>query len=962
MTRLRPSGILRVEELETRANPTTFTVNSAADTVLDDGQLTLREAMLSILRRDDLFNPAVHDAATNTSRISWVPVADGKQDTIEFSIPSENNAPVTITLGSKLPPFLNGITINGYTQPGATRNTAAYGSNAAIRVVLDGSQLPDGAATGFHLLPNNVNSANQPRPVRTGLITGLSLVGFGDAAINLSTSGRALRIDDIEHRESVQIAGNFIGLRPDGGTAASPKNGVGILSTASSQLVIGGTRPGDRNVISNSVTDGVLIENQLNPLVNDLDEPVPARYLDLSNNLIGTTASGTAAFPNGGSGVRVIGSAFLRIGGWQVAPGANTKQSATWSPFPGGGDVSPAPFGGLGIGNVISGNALNGIIVSTSGPGRTIVRSRSLPEREGFGITIHGNLVGIGADGTTALGNGVAGVFLDRSGEVDVQLNTISDNGTSGVLIARPAEPAGTGVHPDHNYVYDNLIGTDSKGVGGHGNGHSGVTLRGPTGQSEVYRNTIASNGDYGIVLQRAAGQPGATLLPERISLSDNTIGLEVDGVTRAPNGKGGIEINGARDIRTANNKMVANGGPGIRLWGDDTVNITIVGNTILENDAEGVLVGPGVRQVALGAPGAGNLVIGNGADGIRAEIAVQAGNAVGLTVAHNKIGGNIGNGLVLVSDEVLGTPTPDVGAVVSDNDVYGSGAAGILVAAGGSHQFANNTIHNNLGSGMRLDDGTRYNSITGGSVTGNGLAGLATTSFPGVGNKSQDTTYYNNGGLGIDRGDDGVTLDGVPSLAAVSSGGGWFVKAKIHREPEKEYRIRLFTNTQLDPSSYGEGEALYAQGSVTTDGDGYASYTFWVPADPGGGLPLVTATSTGTDAAGWTSEFSRPPVIVHPPQANDDIRDDHVGPEREGPNGEFVIAVLYNDTDLDGGTLTITALSGVPSGWTAWTNGTFIYYLPPSNWDGSEVSFSYTVADEDGFTDTATVWLSNAI
>ena len=61
------------------------------------------------------------------------------------------------------------------------------------------------------------------------------------------------------------------------------------------------------------------------------------------------------------------------------------------------------------------------------------------------------------------------------------------------------------------------------------------------------------------------------------------------------------------------------------------------------------------------------------------------------------------------------------------------------------------------------------------------------------------------------------------------------------------------------------------------------------------------------------------------------------------------------NDTDIDGGPLTVTAVSG-PIGGTVVLNGNnTITFTPTANTSGP-ASFTYTVSDGAGGTDTATV------
>jgi VCBS repeat-containing protein len=65
-------------------------------------------------------------------------------------------------------------------------------------------------------------------------------------------------------------------------------------------------------------------------------------------------------------------------------------------------------------------------------------------------------------------------------------------------------------------------------------------------------------------------------------------------------------------------------------------------------------------------------------------------------------------------------------------------------------------------------------------------------------------------------------------------------------------------------------------------------------------------------------------------------------------------IDVLANDEDPDGDTLIITSVSGASHGTTS-TDGAFVYYTPTAGYSGAD-SFTYTIDDNHGGTDTGTV------
>lgn len=103
--------------LVAHSTASTFSVNQpndAGDGVCDTAGCTLREAI---------------DAAN----------AHLGADTIVFDIPSDGLQ--TITLTSNFPAITDSVTIDGYTQPGASPNTEAVGNNAVLRVEVNATAL-----------------------------------------------------------------------------------------------------------------------------------------------------------------------------------------------------------------------------------------------------------------------------------------------------------------------------------------------------------------------------------------------------------------------------------------------------------------------------------------------------------------------------------------------------------------------------------------------------------------------------------------------------------------------------------------------------------------------------------------------------------------------------------------------------------------------------------------------------
>jgi len=114
-----------MERLERRQLLSVYTVTSNADTIADDGVMTLREAVLDA-------NAHANDAADPSGPI----------DKIVFNIPSGKTSDVqTISLGSGLK-VTDAVVIDGYTQGDASRNTLPIGSDAKLRIQIAGDVDP----------------------------------------------------------------------------------------------------------------------------------------------------------------------------------------------------------------------------------------------------------------------------------------------------------------------------------------------------------------------------------------------------------------------------------------------------------------------------------------------------------------------------------------------------------------------------------------------------------------------------------------------------------------------------------------------------------------------------------------------------------------------------------------------------------------------------------------------------
>jgi hypothetical protein len=265
---------------------------------------------------------------------------------------------------------------------------------------------------------------------------------------------------------------------------------------------------------------------------------------------IGTDATGMVALGNGN--------------GLRVASGAQNNT-----------------IGGIGVGNLISGNGDRGLVIVDAGTS---------------GNMIQGNLIGLAADGITALGNGrglVVGAGASNNqigGTASGMGNFISGNIDFGVTVS----DAGT----SGNVFQGNLIGTDVSG-----------TLAVP-------------NTGEGMLISADGNTIGGTALGAGNVISGNT----------NPDGANGLSIRGNGNIVQGN-------------W----IGTDKGGTLSLGNFGFGVDVRSGSLNNVIGgtAPGAGNRIAFNGEGGVR--VREQPGFAsIQNTIRGNSISQNLGLGINL--------------------------------------------------------------------------------------------------------------------------------------------------------------------------------------------------------------------------------------------------------------------------------------------------------------------------
>ncbi len=563
---------------------TTILVNSAEDTVADDGQCTLREAIIA----------ANTDTASGASAGECA--AGNGSDIIAFNV--SFGSVVLIQPTSELPAAKGPVDFDGQN-----------GCFERICVHLDGSNAGD--ANGLVLAGDASNRVE---------VEWFSITGFAGAGVKgqVGSTGNS-------------VGNSYIGLMPDGATAAGNFVGVEFADAGGSvgtSVVSGNETTGilySGNVRSNNVinclvgtnaggsaavpngTNGITIGDPTTAQDGPADSQVRfnvisgngaaglfivgpgTRDVVANDNMIGTDATGTFAVPNQ-NGIVIDNSVSALIGTI--------------------GDLDPG---------LISGNLESGIVIR----GAAAVENQVL-----------GNWIGTDITGQQAIPNGQGVLITDGAAFSDIRGNIISGNGD-------PATEVGPGVviagGATRNSITQNQIGEGKNGVS-LPNANNGILIFGPS--NTVERNTIAGNLRAGIEVAGASGtRIDRNWIEENASFgvwlnqgATSTLVGRIWGNTITQNGAAGVFISG---VGTDEN-VVANNWIGTNAGGDSA----------LGNGADGVAIADQASNNRVGGESAGdsNTIANNGAAGV--AISGGTGNAVlgNSTYANAGLGIDLGS------------------------------------------------------------------------------------------------------------------------------------------------------------------------------------------------------------------------------------------------------------------------------------------------------------------------------
>ena len=663
-----------------------------------------------------------------------------------------------------------------------------------------------------------------------------SVYGLAINAATEGANGAGIRIEPGvggDPVSGVTVTGCWLGMNAAGTAATS--NDFGVRIVTSTNNIIGGSTVLNRNVICGNSATGVVALTGSNGN-------------QVIGNWIGLRPDGTATIANSVGGVVINASTGVFIGG-TVA----------------------------GQGNVISGNTLDGIMVTGAVSANSII----------------GNIIGLDDDGTTDRGNIRSGILVTSSQGTSIVSNVISGNGLDGISLGEDAT---------QTVITGNTIGLNSAGTLDVSNTDDGITV-GDTaaagngadnntigGTTPAERNVISghnSGADSGIVIRQGSSGnqvlgnyigtdvTGALAIPNTVGISitnnatvNNIIGSAAGRNVISGNTTTGITLNSI--AAPGNNQIVGNyiglaadgiadlgnGGDGVSIGAPSAVqNIVGPGNVISGNDLNGVQLGNNgdSNQVIgniIGLNAAGTAAVGNTLTGVAIGSAGgQAdANTIGgtTTAARNIISGNGENGISLrqASDnnQILGNY---IGTNAAGTLALGNGANGIMFlnlglignSIGSTTAGSGNVISGNLGDGIHVAAAANVTSDIKRNLIGlaAGATNAATSGIPNLGHGINILSTQAGTEITIGRSDTGASPSSDGNLIAFNALNGVSTGATGN--------IRVFVSENQIFLNGGLGVDIGAPGVTPNDVDTVAL------TGPNGGqnFPVITSALTGS-------------------------------------------------------------------------------------------------------------------
>lgn len=681
-----------------------------------------------------------------------------------------------------------------------TSNTINFSVAGTITLASDLPSITN--PTSF--LAGNTATGNPPTVgINFNQHTGLVFAAGSDGSQVIGFSlGNALGNGVTLNAGSIILNNNYIGLALNGTALGNTGDGVFVGAASSNNRI--GDNPEAAILSANQEVATGVVSNVISANGGNGISFHGSDDNKVVSNRIGTSVDGATAMGNGGNGIWLTGgSDGNTIGGTVVGYAPN--------PTPGQPNQANDPTGDKGnvpgvfvpppLGNLVSGNAQNGILIDANSQNNVL----------------HGNFVGTTASGNGDLGNQGDGVAINGADnnallgclivdEPFVYYNVVSGNGGNGIHVTSS----------DNVTIQANFAGIGANNAVMIANAANGILVDGNSQNTQVggvipLGNVISGNGENGIEVADTAS--GFTTF--------NTFGgvFAFGGI--APNGNDGVLITstgGNQTVRT--NVLSGNLNNGLEIGGNAS-GVTVVpnliglntrGDAIMANGNNGVLITGTAHDNVLGGLGEEqvsvirqNTISGNTNYGI--EI---SGAAYNNSVAYSAIGTDI--------SELLAMPNAAGGILLGGTghgNLVGTAVVGPQPVAIPSTLV--NIVSGNHGNGVTLAAGTSGDAVINNWI-GLDLEGPPT--LPNTGNGIQ-----NNGGANLIYGN--APTGSLPVQSPTSQLEalyiGWFGRAG---DPQGfETQMESYLTQILNGSSLSAAALVISQGFATSPEDAtYAS------------------------------------------------------------------------------------------------------------------------------------------
>jgi len=532
-----------------------------------------------------------------------------------------------------------------------------------------------------------------------------------------------------------------------------------------------------------------------------------------------------------GTGNIIRGLVINRFSGNGISIGAEAQENRVEGCYI-GTDLTGSTALGNGNAGVLIGEAENNLVGGPTASTRNLISGNvegvTIVGATATGNLVQGNYIGTNASGNAAIPNGTGILLLAPD-------NTIGGvgEGAGNVISGNLANGVDLfGENATENTLQGNLIGADATGTIALGNGENGVALFSSAtdnligGTQEGARNILSGNA-FGILV--------ADLSVTGTQIQGNFIGTNATGDGPIPNTQTGIIV-----------------------WGKNT----LIGGP--ESGAGNVISGNLFAGIDLGPESAETLIRGNyiGTDG---NGSTAMGNSLGIFVnfSHdNIIGGNeAGAGNVISGnlDTNLIINGPDATGNILQGNFIGTDATGMIALENGRALMildaADNTVGGGeMGAGNVISGNHLGISVEGATATGNILQG----NYIGVDASGSGPMGNRGAGIRFRTGAAGNTLGGTEAGAGNVIANSSWVGVSVQTDAGTGNRIlgnSIFDNSAMGIELNRDGVSANDEGDVDTGPNNLQNYPEITSAVTNGG-GIARATLSSAPSSTYTLDF----------------------------------------------------------------------------------------------------------